>query len=544
MENTTINTETPRNTERTTERNTDIPRNDHNRGDRPRRGGFPPRRSGGRPHSFNRRPEGEFQKRAVIDPSTWNRDEIMATIQQNATDYARENGLLKEGLEEFTPTEGQTKAITEVINKLDNGVKGILIKAPTGAGKTEVEFQAALDFILKTQKHVLLIAPTKELCRQNWAYFFNKLKKTPLYVKELHSGIGKRDRLSLVGDVMNDRVNVVIATAMILEKPEYTKIVQNAGLIIVDDVNAIDEETQLVNLEKLHQPMIFATATPEKVRGFLSTKDAFSHLVEMKSMPFQSPPTKVHKVKSVRNEDINDQLHRVWPFIEDHVAKKGRVFIISKTKRGVEEVEQTIREQFPDVALSILHGDMVDTKKKSQALKRMGLEVSVHTRVDMMRRFKDNSPAILVSTNLVGSGIDIPMADLMVVTDADGFGDDEIEQLIGRVGRRELESEAVMIYGTMKEMKPQRKPRGRGGYGGGYGGGGSRGGYGGSRDGGRDSRGGAPSGGGRGGFSGGRDRDRGPAAPGGRPSAPRAEGAAKPDKPKEIKGRTLSYFLK
>ncbi len=204
----------------------------------------------------------------------------------------------------------------------------------------------------------------------------------------------------------------------------------------------------------------------------------------------------------------------------------------------MEEVEQTIREQFPEVALSILHGDMVDTKKKSQALKRMGLEVSVHTRVDMMRRFKDNSPAILVSTNLVGSGIDIPMADLMVVTDADGFGDDEIEQLIGRVGRRELESEAVMIYGTMKEVKPQRKPRGRGGYGGGYGGG--RGGYGGGRD--RD-RGGAPSGGGRGGFSGGRDRDRGP-APSSRPSAPRSEGTAKPDKPKEIKGRTLSYFLK
>ena len=152
----------------------------------------------------------------------------------------------------------------------------------------------------------------------------------------------------------------------------------------------------------------------------------------------------------------------------------------------------------------------------------------------MMRRFKDNSPAILVSTNLVGSGIDIPMADLMVVTDADGFGDDEIEQLIGRVGRRELESEAVMIYGTMKEIKPQRKPRGRGGYGGG-----NRGGYGGSRDGGRD----RDSRGGRGGFSGGRDRDRGP-APSSRPSAPRSEGAAKPDKPKEIKGRTLSYFLK
>lgn len=516
--------------------NTNTESTSRTHGDRPHRGGGQFNR---RPRpNFNRRPERE--PRRVIDPSTWNKEEVYALIKQNATDFARENGLLKEGFDEFTPTEGQVKATSEAISKFDAGVKAVLIKAPTGAGKTEVEFQTAIDFIFKHTKPVLIISPTKELCRQSWSYFFNRLKKTPFFVKELHSGIAKRERLNLVGDVLSGRVNVVIATAMILDKPEYKKIVENAGLIIVDDVNAIDEETQLVHLEKLHQPMMFATATPEKVRGFLMTKDAFSNIIEMKSLPFKSPPTTVHRVKSVKNEDIIDQVHRVWSYIDGHVSKQGRVFIISKTKRGVEEVENTIREQYPDVPVAILHGDMVDTRKKSQALKRMGLEVSVHTRVDMMKKFRENLPAILVSTNLVGSGIDIPMADLMVVTDADGFSEDEIEQLVGRVGRRELESEAVLIYGTMKEIRPVRKPRGRGGYGGGYGGGrDNRGGYGGGRD--RDNR---------GGFGGGRD-NRGPSSsdrhstPRPERTAERSEGTRKPaDKPKEIKGRTLSYFLK
>ena len=69
-------------------------------------------------------------------------------------------------------------------------------------------------------------------------------------------------------------------------------------------------------------------------------------------------------------------------------------------------------------------------------------------RITMMKQFRDSKPAILVATNLVGSGLDIPMADMVLVTDADHFGEAEIEQLLGRVGRRERGSDAVLIRGT------------------------------------------------------------------------------------------------
>ncbi len=55
---------------------------------------------------------------------------------------------------------------------------------------------------------------------------------------------------------------------------------------------------------------------------------------------------------------------------------------------------------------------------------------------------------MLAATNLVGSGLDIPAADLIVVTDSDAFGEAEIEQLIGRVGRREHPRDAVLITET------------------------------------------------------------------------------------------------
>lgn len=65
-----------------------------------------------------------------------------------------------------------------------------------------------------------------------------------------------------------------------------------------------------------------------------------------------------------------------------------------------------------------------------------------------MKPFRQNAPAVLVATNLVGSGLDVQMADLVVITDADHFGVAEIEQLLGRVGRRERSSDAFLVRGT------------------------------------------------------------------------------------------------
>jgi RecG-like helicase len=86
----------------------------------------------------------------------------------------------------------------------------------------------------------------------------------------------------------------------------------------------------------------------------------------------------------------------------------------------------------------------------------------VGTRVEMMNSFRGKAPAVLAATNLIGSGIDIPAADLIVITDSDAFGESEVEQLIGRVGRRERPSDAVLLTGTTFEKNPSRAmPTGR-----------------------------------------------------------------------------------
>jgi transcription-repair coupling factor (superfamily II helicase) len=75
----------------------------------------------------------------------------------------------------------------------------------------------------------------------------------------------------------------------------------------------------------------------------------------------------------------------------------------------------------------------------------------------MMNTFRNTRPSILVSTNLIGSGIDIPMADFIIITDSHSFSASEKEQLIGRVGRRERESDALLLEGDSPAKEKELK---------------------------------------------------------------------------------------
>jgi len=168
-------------------------------------------------------------------------------------------------------------------------------------------------------------------------------------------------------------------------------------------------------------------------------------MFEMKQMPFDSPETEVHEIRASWNENIFSQIDMGKDILQRHLDEGSRVFVISKTRARVPVLAQYVEDRF-NVPVSILHGDMADSKEHSRRMR--GKKKSNEDRITMMKRFRDSKPAILVATNLVGSGLDIPMADMVLVTDADHFGEAELEQLMGRVGRRERGSDAVLIRGT------------------------------------------------------------------------------------------------
>lgn len=383
-----------------------------------------------------------------------NQDLLWRRIHANEQTVAMDERLVRPG-ENYKLTTSQDKALEQLETCYGSGARAALLHAPTGAGKTAVEFRLAVSEFLRRQAPVIVLVPTRDLLRQHVNYFKSRLVGTPLSVGELHGGVAPRDRATVVQRVEQRVLPILIGSGLLLQEERYRNLVRDAGFVIVDDVHALDPIEHLKPLKGIHVPALFATATPDAAKEFLTYKDAYACTATLETTPFETPPTAVTKLKARYGDNPVKQLLMAEEAIRRHIASEGRIFIISRTRADVPKIHQFLAKRF-DVPVTMLHGEMVDTKEQAQRLSKFKDYKPEKTRVAMLGKFKETLPAILVGTNLVGAGLDIPEADLIVITDADGFGEADLEQLVGRVGRRERPSEAFLVHGTMQK-KPLRR---------------------------------------------------------------------------------------
>ncbi|HXP93460.1 MAG TPA: helicase-related protein, partial [Candidatus Binatia bacterium] len=336
------------------------------------------------------------------------------------------------------------------------GTFEFLFRAPTGSGKTEVLMRVAVDTALKSGGYVCIVAPTRDLVRQHITYFTERLAGTGLGIGALHAGASPGERKAVLAGIADGSIRFVIGSAMMISSEHLWEMIDRSALFIVDDVNAFDEREHLRLIEDLDCPLIFASATPDELRSFLRRVGAYDNVVAMKAKPWDVLPTTVHKVEGVWGEPPPEQLSRADQLIREHLERKSRIFVIGRTRGDVPRLAERLEATY-GIPVQQLRGDMVDSNEQRSRQRRRGIRVhGAQTRVEMMAAFTAQAPSILAATNLIGSGLDIPAADLIVITDADAFGESEVEQLIGRVGRRERPSDAVLMTGTTLERNPSR----------------------------------------------------------------------------------------
>jgi len=381
--------------------------------------------------------------------------EIWATIIANENTVALAHELIQPG-ETFTLTDDQMTAVGALTERLAAGEFEFLLKAPTGSGKTEVMFRVAVNEALRTGGYVCVVAPTRDLVRQDCTYFRDRLERTELGVGEAHGGISPGERRTMLEGLQSGATRFVVGSAMMIANSPLWDILDRSALTIIDDVNAFDEREHLRLLEDLDCPLLFASATPNELQRFLERVGAFKNTVAMRAMPFDTPPTKVHRVAGVWGEPAAEQLGHAEAQIREHLDRKSRIFVIARTRGDVPKLAARLEATY-GIPVQQLRGDMADSAEHKKRNKRSGVSVyGSSTRVEEMTAFRDGAPAILAATNLVGSGLDIPAADLIVITDSDAFGESEVEQLIGRVGRRSRPSDAVLLVETTFEKNPSR----------------------------------------------------------------------------------------
>lgn len=120
----------------------------------------------------------------------------------------------------------------------------------------------------------------------------------------------------------------------------------------------------------------------------------------------------------------------------------GQSFYVCPRVSDMKELEEMLAELVPEIKVVSAHGQMSATDLE-----------------DRMTAFYDGQYDVLLATNIIESGIDIPTANTMIVHRADMFGLAQLYQIRGRIGRSKVRAYAYLTYPPNQMLNPQAQKR-------------------------------------------------------------------------------------
>ncbi len=331
----------------------------------------------------------------------------------------------------FPETEDQDKAILDSFNDMASGKPmDRLICGDVGFGKTEVALRAAFVAAMSGTQ-VAVVVPTTLLARQHFRTFQARFAGLPLKVEQLSRLVNAKQATQIKKDLAEGKVDVVVGTHSLLAKGIAFK---HLGLLIIDEEQhfGVTQKERLKQLKaNVHVLTLTATPIPRTLQLALAGVREMSVIA--------TPPVDRLAVRTfvlpydpvVVREAILRELHR-----------GGQCFYVAPRITDLDEVAQQLKELVPEVKYIVAHGQMAPTRLE-----------------EVMTAFDAREFDVLLSTNIIESGLDIPSANTMIVHRADMFGLAQLYQLRGRIGRSKLRGYAYLTLpaGKMLSETAQRR---------------------------------------------------------------------------------------
>lgn len=323
----------------------------------------------------------------------------------------------------YMETEDQQRAIEEVLGDMASGKPmDRLVCGDVGFGKTEVALRAA--FVAVAQgKQVALIVPTTLLCRQHYRTFQERFQGFGFRVEQISRLVKPAQASKIRQDVADGRVHVVIAThALLSDKTRFSDL----GLLIIDEEHhfGVKQKEKLKKLcTDVHVLTLTATPIPRTLQLALSGVREMS-LITTPPVDRLAVRTFVMPYDSVV---IREAILREY-------YRGGQIFYVSPRLDDLAKLEAHLKELTPEIRSVAAHGQMNPAQLE-----------------EVMNAFYDRAYDLLLSTNIVESGIDIANANTLIIHRADLFGLAQLYQLRGRVGRGKSQGYA---YLTLPEGQP------------------------------------------------------------------------------------------
>lgn len=394
--------------------------------------------------------EGTVPRMNKLGSDVWNKlkDKTKRQVKDIATDliklYARRksqegfahspDNYMQTELEasfiyEDTPDQG--KATEDVKRDMEKpSPMDRLVCGDVGFGKTEIAIRAAFKSCCDGKQAAVLV-PTTILAYQHYKTFGDRLKDFPVNVDFINRFKSVKQKKETLQKVAEGKIDIIIGTHALLNKEVKFK---DLGLMIIDE----EQKFGVAAKEKLKQlrttvDSLTLTATP------IPRTLQFSLMGARDLSIINTPPPNRQPIQTevmVFNEDA------IRDIIYYETERGGQVFFIHNRVNGLAEMKGLIQGLCPDVSIAYAHGQMDGDQLE-----------------DTILDFMDKKYDVLVCTNIVESGVDIPNVNTIIVNNAHQFGLSDLHQLRGRVGRSNKKAFCYLFAPPMSTLPVDSRKR-------------------------------------------------------------------------------------
>jgi transcription-repair coupling factor (superfamily II helicase) len=298
-----------------------------------------------------------------------------------------------------------------------------LLCGDVGYGKTEVAMRAAFKAV-QDGKQVAVLTPTTVLSFQHYETFKKRFSQFPVHVEMLSRFRTAKEQKEIVERVEQGKIDILIGTHRLLSKDISF---QDLGLLIIDEEQrfGVRHKERLKQLRK-QVDVLAMSATPIPRTLHMS-------LVGLRDMSVIETPPKDRMAIQTVVAKYDEKIIR--SAIEVELERGGQIYFVHNRVESIYELAARIQELVPAARVIVAHGQMGEAELERVILAFMHHEYDV-----------------LVATSIIENGIDIPLANTIVINRADRHGLSELYQLRGRVGRSSRRAYAYLLIPPEKEL--------------------------------------------------------------------------------------------
>ena len=324
----------------------------------------------------------------------------------------------------YEETDSQLVAIEEIKADMMRPVPmQRLLCGDVGFGKTEVALRAAFKAIMGG-KQVAILVPTTILALQHYTTATSRMRDFPVTVEMISRFKTAREQEKIIKRVAKGEIDILIGTHKLLSKKIQFR---DLGLLIIDE----EQRFGVAQKEKLREmasavDTLTLSATPIP-RTLNMAMNGISDMSILDEAPGERRPVQTY-VTEYDEGIINDAIRR-------ELLRQGQVLYLYNRVEDIDIVATRIMNDHPEARVAIAHGGM----------ERDELE-------DIWQSLVAAEIDILVCTTIVETGIDLPLANTLIIENADKMGLSQLHQIRGRVGRSERQAYAYFTYRKGKAL--------------------------------------------------------------------------------------------